>query len=321
MRCIKQQRPDIQVHYLTKMAFRQVVAYNPHVDKFHYLENDLNATIEELKKEKFDCIIDLHNNLRTMKVKRRLKTKSYSFNKLNIRKWLLVNLKINLMPDKSIVERYLDTVKHLGVKNDGKGLEYFTPDFTKLKSNDLPMSHWVGYIGCVIGGTYTTKKLPVDKWREYCSKVNYPIILLGGPEDREAGDKIAEIDRVRIYNACGKFSINESAYIVNHAKVIVSNDTGLMHIAAAYKKPVISIWGNTVPEFGMFPYYGYNNIHGTVPQESVMFKVEKLSCQPCSKLGYDKCPKGHFKCMKMLDMEEMSKRTMELLRGTQTGKT
>lgn len=315
LRCIKTQRPDIQVHYLTKVAFRQVVAYNPHVDKFHYLEDDFNAMVEELKKEKFDYIIDLHNNLRTMRLKRKLKAKSYSFNKLNIRKWLLVNLKINLMPDKSIVLRYLDTVKHLGIKNDGEGLEYHIPDFTKLKSGDIPMSHWAGYIGCVIGGTHNTKKLPVEKWKELLAKVNFPVILLGGPGDREEGAQIAALDNTRIYNACGKFTINESAYLVHNAKVVLTNDTGLMHMAAAYKKPVISFWGNTVPEFGMFPYYGNNNIKTIVNQQSVIVRHPKLSCQPCSKIGYEKCPKGHFKCMNELDMQQVAARVNDMLKA------
>jgi ADP-heptose:LPS heptosyltransferase len=301
VRCIKQQKPDTVVHYLTKASFRPLLANNPHIDKLFYLEDDLDSIIQELKKEKYDYIIDLHHNLRTGKIKRTLKVKSYSFNKLNIRKWLLVNFKINTMPDKSIVERYLETVKPLGIHNDGQGLDYFIP-YTKLKSNDIPMSHWAGYIGCVIGGSYPTKKLPVAKWKEFLEQIPYPVILFGGPEDKEEGAEIASIDPIKIYNSCGKFSINESAYLVKHARIIVSNDTGLMHIATAFQKTVFSLWGNTSPEFGMFPYYGGNNLRSIVSSKSIIFENEQLSCHPCSKLGYKSCPKGHFKCMNDLNM-------------------
>jgi heptosyltransferase-2 len=120
------------------------------------------------------------------------------------------------------------------------------------------------------------------------------------------GQEIADGDNIRVYNSCGKFNLNESAYLVEKARVIVSNDTGLMHIAAAFNKPLISLWGNTAPEMGMFPYFGYNNINGKVSQRSVMLENKSLYCHPCSKLGYNRCPEGHFKCMNQLNMNQLS---------------
>jgi ADP-heptose:LPS heptosyltransferase len=301
IRCIKEQVPDVQVHYLTKSSFRPVVAHNPFIDKCYYLEDNLDVLIPQLKKEKYDYIIDLHNNIRTLKVKRALQCKAYSFPKLNVQKWILVNFKKNLLPDKSIVERYFEAARPLGVKNDGKGLDYYISKEDEVTNKDIPMSHWAGYIACVIGGSYATKKYPVEKWKELCRMSTYPIILLGGPDDRAEGDDIAEIDKVRVYNACGKFNLNESACLVKYAKVVISNDTGLMHVAAAFKKPVVSLWGNTVPEFGMFPYYGHNNIATNISTNSYIVENNSIGCRPCSKIGYNKCPKGHFKCMNELE--------------------
>ena len=302
IRCLKQQRPDIQIHYLTKAAYGPLLMNSPYIDKLHYLYDDLKPVTEELKQEKFDLVIDLHKNTRTMRVKKALGVKSNSFDKLNIQKWLLVNFKIAAMPDKSIVERYMETVRDLGVKNDGKGLDYFFDDLKRISNKDIPMSHWGGYVGCVIGGSYATKKLPVEHWKQFCATVPYPVMLLGGPEDVSAGGDIALQDPIKISNSCGKFSINESAELVKIARVAVSNDTGLMHVAAAFQKPIISLWGNTSPEMGMFPYYGFNNLNERVSPLSVIMENKGLSCHPCSKLGYNKCPKGHFKCMKDLDM-------------------
>ena len=185
VRCLKKQLPDAEVHFLTKASFRSVVASNPYIDKCHYLEDDLRQTIKTLKEEDFDYVIDLHHNLRSLRVKRALNVRSYSFPKLNIRKWLLVNFKMNLMPDKSVVDRYFEAVRPLGVTNDTQGLDYFIPEEVKVTHNDVPMSHWAGYVGFVIGGSYNTKKLPVEQWKELCSQVPYPVVLLGGPEDRE----------------------------------------------------------------------------------------------------------------------------------------
>jgi ADP-heptose:LPS heptosyltransferase len=316
LRCLKRQRPDVQLHYLTKKSYSTLLIHNPFIDKLHYLNDNLDEVIEELKKEQFDYVLDLHNNIRTMRVKRALDTKSYSFPKLNIQKWLLTNLKVDMMPDKSIVDRYLETVKPLGIHNDGQGLDYYLPKDRELSNDDIPMSHWSGYIGCVIGGSYSTKKLPVDQWKQFCEIVPYPIILLGGPEDREEGNEIAAQDNIKIYNSCGKFDLNESAELVKHSRVIVSNDTGLMHVAAAFRKPVVSLWGNTSPEMGMFPYYGFNNLKERVAPQSIIIENKSLGCHPCSKIGYNRCPKRHFKCMNELDMQQVADAVVKLWAGT-----
>jgi len=226
-----------------------------------------------------------------------LKVKSFAFQKLNIEKWIYVNLKINRMPNVHIVDRYLETIWHLDVKNDGKGLDYFIPQNEEVKQQDIPHSHIAGYIAVVIGAAHATKRMPVDILSELCKNIQHPIILLGGPEDRVAGDEIAATDPVKVYNACGKFSLNESADLVRKSKFVITHDTGLMHIAAALKKPVISIWGNTVPAFGMTPYYGSQEIR------SAVFEVAGLGCRPCSKIGHDACPKKHFKCMRLQDIQ------------------
>lgn len=297
LRCIKQQLPGTTIHYLTKSSFRPVLAGNPHLDKIYYLEDSLEHVITELKKEHYDHVVDLHRNLRSNKVKRALKAPNTTFPKLNIRKWLLVNMKINVMPDKSIVERYFEAVKTLNVRSDGEGLDYYIPDYIKLRDNDIPMSHWAGYVAFVIGGSYNTKKLPVAKWIELCQLIPYPIMLLGDKNDFEDGGQIAKTDNIRIYNACGKFNLNESAVLIKLSRLVLSNDTGLMHIAAALDKTIISFWGNTSPEMGMFPYFGKNNLVDRPTKKSLILENKELSCHPCSKLGYDKCPKKHFRCM------------------------
>lgn len=306
VRCLKQQKPDVEIHYLTKKAFLPVLEANPHIHQVHLLEDDLTASIEHLKSLKFDVVIDLHKNFRSARVKKALKAKSSSFPKLNVQKWFYVNLKLNLMPDCSIVERYFEAVKPLGIHNDGQGLDYFIPEKDKTDHKDIPMSHWAGYVGFVIGGSYATKKLPAERWKEICALSPIPIILLGGPEDRDEASEIASIDPVKIYNSCGKFNINESADLVRNAKLVVSNDTGLMHVAAAFKKPIVSLWGNTTPEMGMFPYYGFNNLKNNVAPNLLLVENKQITCRPCSKIGFEQCPKRHFKCMNNLKFKDIS---------------
>ena len=288
IRCLRKKYPDGDIYFLTKKSFSGIVLANPYINTVLTLEDDITATIQILKNENFDYIIDLHHNLRTLRIRQALKgVPFFSFNKLNTQKWIYTTLKINLMPEKHIVDRYMHTVKTLGVVNDGLGLDYFIPEKDIVSDADIPFSHSQGYISVAIGAAHFTKKLPVDKLKTLCVGIKYPIILLGGSEDFENGREIARIDPVKIYNACGKFSLNESADMIRRSKLIISHDTGLMHIAAAFRKNIFSVWGNTVPSFGMYPY-------GTSYE---VFQVNKLWCRPCSKIGFDKCPLGHFKCM------------------------
>ena len=305
IRCLKQQVPDAELHYLVKDRFHSVVEHNPYIDKVHVLAHSWELMIEELKTEAYDYIIDLHHNVKSLRVKKALRVPSFSFYKLNIQKYLLTAFKINLLPRVHIVDRYLKTVESFGVRNDGKGLDYFISAAEETKREDIPASHQAGYIACVIGAALPTKKWPLHKWKAFAREMKHPLILLGGPEDRAAGETIAAEDPVKIYNACGKFSLNESADLVRKAKLVITHDTGLMHIAAAYKKPIISLWGNTVPAFGMTPYFG----SAMVP--AVVLEVHKLWCRPCSKIGYKKCPLGHFKCMEKISVQELLTRAQQ----------
>jgi ADP-heptose:LPS heptosyltransferase len=291
VRCLKKQVPDAVIHYLTKKTFRPVLEFNPYIDQLHFLEDDMESLIQELQQEKFDVIIDLHKNMRTLRVKQALKKKSFSFEKLNVQKWLMTNLKWNFLPNIHIVERYLETVSSFGVVNDGAGLDYFIPKDEVFAINQLPELCQKGYVGIVTGAAHATKRIPLDKLKEICMAMDLPVVLLGGKEDMETGEVLAALDPQRIFNACGRLTINQSASLVEQARVILTPDTGLMHIAAAFKKPIVAVWGNTIPQFGMYPYSG----HFSLPY--INMEVTGLSCRPCSKIGFDACPKKHFRCM------------------------
>ena len=310
VRCLKKQVADAEVHFLTRDSFRPVVAHNPYIDKVHMLAHSFELMMEELVIENYDVVIDLQRNGKSRRVKKILGKKTFTVNKLNIRKYIYTAFKINLLPRLHIVDRYLETVRSFGVQNDEAGLDYFIGKEDETKKEDIPGSHYAGYIACVIGAAHGTKRWPVEKWKAFCRDLDHPIILLGGKEDAENGEAIASADPLRIYNACGRFRLNESADLVRKAKLVISNDTGLMHIAAAYKKPIISLWGNTVPSFGMYPYYG-NRFSGA--QSFEILQVNKLWCRPCSKIGYDKCPLGHFKCMQRIDPAKVLERARQRL--------
>jgi len=287
VRMLKQQL-KAKVHFLTKTSFTCLVKNNPNIDSIFQINTSVNEVLNDLRKENYDYVIDLHNNFRTQILKFRLGVHAKSFNKINWKKFLLTSFKKNILPDVHIVDRYLDTVKFLGIKNDNKGLDLF---LSKKDIVDLGFAP-KDYIAFVIGGQHETKILPTNKIISICKKLNKPILLVGGPDDRIRGEKIAN-ECSEVINVCGKYSLLESAFLIKEADFVISHDTGMMHIAAAFKKKILSVWGNTIPDFGMSPYMTH--------EKSKIIQVEDLNCRPCSKIGFKKCPKKHFKCMQEID--------------------
>lgn len=288
VRCLHEQL-DAEVYVITKDAFAGMYRNNPHVHKVITIQSKVSEARAELEAVKFDFVVDLHHNLRSAQVKRICKAPSASFPKLNVEKFLYVKLGINRMPDVHIVDRYFEAVKPLGVKNDGKGLDYFIAQQNVVSLSALPESHRNGYIAMTAGAKFATKEMPPDLMVSVIRHLNRPVVLLGGKDEIAKGEKIANECGALVYNACGKFNLDQSASLVQQAELVVAHDTGLMHIASAFRKKIYSVWGNTVPDFGMYPY---------LPGEgSRIIEVKGLRCRPCSKLGYAECPLGHFRCM------------------------
>ena len=287
VRCLKQQLPDAEIHFLTKPAFRYIYDNNPYLDKLLLLKETLGSTIGEIKAEKYDYIIDLHSNLRTAIIKLRTGIKSSTYNKQRISKWLSLKFKMKLVKPVHLVERYLKTVRFLGVVNDGKPIDYYIKKDHQL-TNLLPATHQK-YVAFVIGATHFTKRMPNHQVISICRQINLPIVLLGGNDVKANADEIAAATGDYVYNACGITSLDESVFLVSKAESVIGFDTGLTHIAEAFDKPMASIWGSTVPELlGVQPY---------MVKRSLVAGVE-LPCRPCSKFGRSACPLGHFKCMK-----------------------
>lgn len=298
IRCCKQQVKKAEIHFVTKNSFKSTLENNPNIDQLITFEKDFKEILPRLKKENYDFVIDLHNNLRSTRLKLALGKKSSTFKKLNIKKWLAVTLKKKTtLPDIHIVQRYLEAAAPLGVKDDGKGLDYFISEKDSVDLSTIDPNLNNGFIALVVGGSYYTKKIPVNKLIEICNHSKLPVVLLGGKEDSTTAEQVVSKCKNAI-NICGKYSLNQSAFVILHSSFVITSDTGLMHIASAFGKKIFSLWGNTIPEFGMYPYKPGDG--------SLILEVKNLKCRPCSKLGYNKCPKGHFKCMNEINITKIA---------------
>ena len=298
IRGIKTQLDNSEIHYLTKSNFASIVAPNPYIDKVFTIDKSIDEVLSELKTQNYDWIIDLHNNIRTKSLKTKLKKPSKTFNKLNYKKWLLVKFKKNRMPDLHVVDRYYHAVADLGVTKDNLPCEFYIEKDNKVdveKSLNVKPNE---FISIAIGAQFKTKQLPASQLIQLISKLKSKVVLIGGETDVDLANEVIAKSDTKVISACGNYNLQQSADIVRQSLKLMTNDTGMMHIASSFEIPIISIWGNTVPDLGMYPYKpngGTFSIH----------QVEGLSCRPCSKIGYQVCPKEHFNCMKMQNIEEI----------------
>jgi ADP-heptose:LPS heptosyltransferase len=189
------------------------------------------------------------------------------------------------------------TLSVFDVTNDNKGLDYFIPENDRYDIKGLNNVD-KNYIAFVLGATYFTKQIPNALVIKIIDSIGKMVVLLGGPDDIEKANEVEKASNSKVINLCGKINLNQSASVIEQSAIVITSDTGLMHIAAAFNKPIISLWGNTVPEFGMSPY---------LPKpKSAIFENKDLKCRPCSKIGFNECPKKHFDCMNTLDPEQIS---------------
>ena len=304
IRCLKIQK-DVEVHYLTKKSFTSLLQQNPYITKIWSIQKSIREVIPALRKEGFTHIIDLHKNFRSTWLNLSLRGKYLTFDKLNPEKWLFVNFKLDLLPIKHLVDRYFEALSVLGIRNDGAGLDYFLPQNEEI---DLASENTGGRFICfVVGGGHATKKMTAGQISDICRQLPLPVVLLGGKEDSVVGDYVLSKNN-HVSNWCGKTTIHGSASLIRQCSLLITHDTGMMHIGAALKKKIISIWGNTVPKFGMFPYYPESQ----EPLNKII-EIHNLPCRPCSKIGYSSCPKGHFNCIKEIKPGRIAQVARDLL--------
>jgi len=287
-----------QVHFVTKSKFKTVLENNPHIAKLYTFDKEITEIDYELRNEDYDYIIDLHSNLRTRRLNAKLRLPISTFNKLNYEKWLRVNLKLDILPPVHIVERYMGTIAFLNLKYDGLGLDYFLSEDDERVFDKFEFAKEEKYTVFAVGGAHATKQIPQEIMVKIAKQINQKIVLLGGPDDRAKADGISSATNSDCINLCGKLSLNQSAAVVRHANMVLTADTGLMHIAAAFDRNIVAVWGNTIPDFGM-----YALLPKTTNSSVYNAEVQGLRCRPCSKIGYNKCPKKHFKCMLNHDVE------------------
>lgn len=285
IRAIKKTHPGISIDMIVKKQYLDTIIHNPYLrNKFYYLPDQRKELLVEIQTKKYNLVIDLQNNRHSKKIMSGLSGIQIKFDKKTLKKFLLVQTKINLLKNaEQIPLRYAAALNEL--KLDDEGLDLVTP---------LPPTEFKGgsdnFIGVCPGSRHFTKMWPKDYYIKLCRtliKNGWNVIMFGGLADRltclEIKNNVPEV-----INMQNDDNILQTAADMKLCKAIYCNDSGLMHAACAMNIPVIVFFGSTVKEFGFTP---YNNSH-------IILENNSLSCRPCSHIGKHKCPKKHFKCLR-----------------------
>ncbi len=317
IRQVRRAYPKAQIDFIVKDIYKDLLKYNPHINELYCIQlreesNDLSELKVKLKDRSYNVVFDLHNNLRSNYLKRGISAGSIrSIQKEKLKQTLLVWFKINLYGQETpIPSRYFAVASDFEVVDDGKGLELYwekdTIDSAERKVISKGLEWNKPFICLAPGAGFFTKRWPEEKFGNLVDLIQrgkkFQIVVLGGERDKKIGSFLKK--QKSIIDLSGQLSLLETAHVISKGKMIVSNDSGLMHMATAVQTPVLAIFGSSVKELGFFPYRS----------ESVVIENSGLSCRPCSHIGRKKCPRGHFKCMEEITPEQVYSGLKSILR-------
>jgi len=316
--------PNARIDVLVKSDYSDAVLFNPHLSSVITLKTSERTELREIKKNirktGYDLIIDIHNSLRSRYIRWGSgAVHTVVVNKRAVRRFLLVTFGWNFYGDiVPVAERYCEGVRKYGVSDDGGGLEIFLPEETRSTVASVMEKYRTERYDTVFGigpaARHSTKRWPVERFVELsvnlAKKRRCRIFLFGGREDNDfCGDMAQMVNSYAGYSAAenfaGRLNFLETAAALDYCHAVITNDSALMHMAAARGKWVVGIFGSTVKEFGFFPYRA----------KSVIVERNDVRCRPCSHIGLEKCPKKHFRCMKEITAADVMNAVDEVLKN------
>ncbi len=311
---LKEIGPDVQVHWVIRDDLADLVQNHPHVDKVWRLDRRLGMKgllklIKELKSQNFTHIYDAHNNLRSHLICLLLRP-PWAFSRVfsppdflrksqkRFLRFLLFSWHKNFFEQPFSGQRdLLEPLEAWGLSKElPPAPQLLVPEAEVDSAAKLIPPAWSnkdGYVVLAASAAYELKRWPLENWKKLIQQEDsLHFILLGGREDSFL-EELRQIDGQRVLNLAGKTSHLQSAAIILKARVLVANDTGLLHVGEQLGKPCIALMGPA--PFG-FP-----------SRESTVILQRELSCRPCSKHGQGPCVNSELqKCLRDITPEEVA---------------
>ncbi len=307
IRVLRKRFPSARIDFITKAKYADLLRFHPALSQIYEFPDhggfaELKTARRWIAAQGYDVILDLHRNLRSYVLTwRQLRGPIPRMSKYAFRRFLLVKFGINRYREVvPVYRRYLNVAGHLGVGDDGRGSEIFIPRDVlqrinaRLRESALPEGR---FFALAPGAGFATKRWPIEYFIDLgrnLSKNNRVFCILGAQQDRRLADQIRQV-LPEALDFTGRLTLLESAAVLSQARALITNDTGLMHMAEAVKTPVVALFGSTTRELGFFP----------MLPESVVIENPEIRCRPCSHIGRHQCPKGHFLCMRSLKPERV----------------
>lgn len=301
VRCLKQKYPEATIDFCVFREYADILRGNPFISNI--IPVDRSRPVAEAKeqiksREIYDCVVDLHNNFRSRSLRKDVAKKVFVVNKRTLQRWLLVKTKINLLRNApNVTGRYFEALAPLGVMDDGQGIDFYGVVSVQKKIDllgDVDLKNKF-IVGLCPGAKHYTKRWLPERYAELALSLirekNANIFLFGGKDDvdvcAQIYKQVSAAAPDSIVDLSGECSLAEVAGMMQMCNCVVTNDSALMHVASSQKKPLVAIFGSTVKEFGFAP----------ASPQSIVVENNDLRCRPCTHIGRDSCPKGHFKCM------------------------
>ncbi|HXM37251.1 MAG TPA: glycosyltransferase family 9 protein [Gemmatimonadales bacterium] len=292
VRALKRRHPDAELFFVTKRAMAPLVADNPHLTGVAALEpgESLTDLARRLRALNPTHGLDLHGSLRSAALRLLVRCRWSSYSKRKLARTALIATKLDLYGKQvPVAERYFEAARGLDVHPDaGEG----PPEFFLAASAREHVAHWLTehgldapFAAVAPGAAHATKRWPIKHWQALAERLRgagYQVVAVGGPDDRELAGRLGPA----VTNAAGEFTLQETGACLARAAVLVSGDTGVMHMATGVGTPVVALFGPTVEAFGFFPY-----------TDRAVVLERDLSCRPCSAMGTERCPLGHHRCL------------------------
>jgi len=316
VRCVRLKYPDARISFLVKKKFATLLMNNPHVNEVITFndsagKDELGRITREIKQKHFDWFIDIHKSLRTRHIRSNIRFREItSYSKRILLRTLLIRLRINRFKSvKPVYLRYFEAVESHGIGYDNLGTEvFFSQDDTFFVDSLLQAEGFSENQKLIVicpGASFTNKQWLPGRFAEVADSLSSNtanfVVMLGGTADVALCDYIISQMKNKAVTFSGKLSLLQSAALLKKSSLVITNDSGMMHLAQSQKRQVVAIFGATSCELGFFP----------LPENSTVVEKE-LTCRPCTHKGLNHCPKKHFNCMKLISTTDVINAALSL---------
>ncbi len=321
VRALRKRFPSAHITFAVKREFADLVRHNPHINELLIFDkrtgiSGLRNLKQNIQAQNFDMFLDIHRNMRSRFIRSGTNAKFVGlYSKQLFPRNLLVHFHINIYKEyKPVYLRYFESVERFHITYDGLGSELFFTEGdanyigTRFKKEKIGLRDRI--LAIAPSASFLNKQWLPERFAEVAAhmhqKHNLKICLIGGPGDRLLCEKIRNMvpDAGFIVNFAGECTLLQSAALLQRSHIVLTNDSGMMHLAQSQKKPVVAIFGPTTKELGYFP----------IEEHSRVVEVP-LPCRPCTHNGLNYCPRKHFRCMRNITTRMVVKALETLFTG------